>query len=221
MRNIMTRQLNIIIVVTLICSVAIVVFWLQKLPENQNSKNNPNTNNSSVEDTLKLYWAASLKGDNDSVMQLAALPSKDFLQDCTGAKKVNETNNEIYVKPFDVPNDKNDNPIERDDGKKMVNPFTSNGVSESVNGFSEFIYMRRIAFDRVKLVEKTIYQQEALLEVHISDSSGNFSDPFKYFFFFTNEGNGWKIIGVGNKNTLLSISKKINFATPRPACEER
>lgn len=216
----MIRPLNIIIVITLICSVAFVVFWLQKSPEDQKSRAKLNTNTSSVEEILHLYWDASLRGNSDALMQLTILPSKDFLQDCTKSKKVSEEN-EPSLKPLITPGDNNDAPIERDDGITVKNPFTSGEVPGPVNNFSEFIYMRRIAFDRTKIVERKIYQQEAILEVHVSDSSGNFSDSFKYLFFFKKDDDGWRIISAGNKDVLLSISKQINFATPRPSCEEK
>lgn len=219
--KLMNRPITIIILITLIFTFAAGIFWLQKSSGIQTTSKNLDVKNSSVEEILKLYWSASLKGDADEVKQLSSFPPEDFLQDCSGTKKTDTANSDFYPVPLAASNSDKDASKDKDDEIQMKNPFIDSAVPGPVKATSEYIYLSKISFDRVKIIDKKVYQNEAILEVQKSDLSGNFSNSFKHIYFFKNDGLGWKIIGIGDKDVLLLISKQINYAIARPPCGEK
>jgi hypothetical protein len=166
----------------------------------------------SVEDVFRLYWNASFVGDGEAVARLTAAPPNDLFADCF------ETLPDIQQPPEDV-NALSSVPaiIKTPIIVDTDSPFTDTPVEP----MSNFIYYSRISLKRVKIMDRRLFHDEALLRVSVANINGDFDNPLSEEMFLLKRGiQGWRIVGNANEDILMKISgAKITHASVRPLCK--
>lgn len=214
------RNLKNYLIIFLIFGFLIGWFIYQKKTTREIDSKSLDLTNSSIEDILGTYWNASLNSNLDVVKQVVTFPPENMFQDCIGKKKSETSENTKYIPSkieeldYTIGNASNE--------AEVKNPFASEDIPNDISLLSQYIISSKISFNRIKITKKAIYQDESILELIIMDEKGNFQKTGvnEKILFFKRENEIWKLVGVANKDIMSSISDRIDYAIPRPLCEQ-
>ncbi len=177
---------------------------------------------SSPKFVLESFWKNSFSGNAERVFQLSKLPPDDMLQDCIGKQS------EDKKLDSDIPQLTNNRLEEIDKINTEMEPtsesdisFSSKSVDSSITNLARYIYTTKLDFSRVKIITERSFQNEAILEIQISDLNGKFNYSSQKMLFFNRDGNDWVIIASVNKGSDENLVwNNLRFATPRFSCKE-
>jgi hypothetical protein len=164
--------------------------------------------NGSPEELLKHYFISSLKGDTKSIANIFAPPPDGFMSNCVKESR--------HVPPGEISNRSEISPLHpvKDRGIMDIPSDTSEH-----RAMTEFLFLSKVPFERVRIVKTLTYGDEALTEIQINEPS--FDDSSKrLLFFFKKTEIGWKIIAIGNVDTLGLPGKDIPYARERVPCSQ-
>jgi hypothetical protein len=173
----------------------------------------------SPETALETYIHGAITGNEKLVNAIAIRANDDWLNECINKS---QTENEEIVNNLELSSNqemlKTQTEEKRNSEEQKVS-FNGDNVSENIRIFSRYIFVGKIAKERFKIVDKQMFDSEALLRVEISDNRGNFSNSEKFAFAFTKINNEWKIIGIVQTGVFEFVDNKIQYGSPRPLCK--
>jgi hypothetical protein len=184
----------------------------------QKKISSPVLNSMSISKALEIYWNASFSGNSDIVKQLSALPPEDYLQECIGEKKSDAIENEFKVQKEELDKDISNSDSAFIEKKLKENLFNDKSVPFDVIEMSDYIYTSKTSFQKMKITEQKVFNDEALIYLIEADYKGSYENASKLIFFLKKESEIWKIISIVDSVPPSTLWDKISYAVPKPQC---
>lgn len=171
----------------------------------ESRQNLVNLENESPESVLGIYWNASFNGNTEILKSVTSTRPNDFFEDCK------LKNNSVMINSERISETDKTN-LERKNEKEFK-------TENDLTGMSSYISASKIKFTKVKVVEKKIFEDEAILTVLVADYSGNFERAEKLKFYFKKQNDVWKIVSYLDKG-FFDMWGEPKYGTERPFCNK-
>jgi hypothetical protein len=184
-----------------------------------------NKGDDSPEKVLRALWEFAYNGNEKKLNEISQQSGNDWLGTCSGPRKVIE---DVPINERFVLDSENKSLVELpekspvnfgDPPRKLEIGFNGENTSDSVRIHTQLIFASRIKWERIRISETRIFNDEALLVVEIANSYGDFSKSTSYWMAFKNVKGHWKVIGIASKGVFPDVDEQMGYGKFRPPCE--